>query len=74
MEELDEGLKDLKEFLTTEKEKQCQLTRPPPQSSQGLNNQPKNTHEGTHGSICICSRGWPYLVSMGGEVLDPMKA
>jgi hypothetical protein len=30
MEELDEGLKDLKEFLTTEKEKQCQLTRPPP--------------------------------------------
>jgi hypothetical protein len=28
-----------------------------PQSSQGLNHQPKSTHGGTHGSSCICSRG-----------------
>jgi hypothetical protein len=26
-------------------------------SSQRLNHQPKNTHGGTHGSSCICSRG-----------------
>jgi hypothetical protein len=26
--------------------------------SQGLNHQPKSTHEGTHGSRQICSRGW----------------
>jgi hypothetical protein len=29
-----------------------------PQSSQELNQQPKNTHGGTHGSSCICSRGF----------------
>ena len=28
-----------------------------PQSSQGLNHQPNNTHGGTHGFSCICSRG-----------------
>jgi hypothetical protein len=44
-----------------------------PQSSQGLDHQPKSTHEGTHGSSCICGRGWPYLASMGGEALGPMK-
>jgi hypothetical protein len=30
-----------------------------PQNSQGLKDQSKKTHGGTHGSICICSRGWP---------------
>ena len=34
----------------------------------------QSTHGGTHGSSRICSRGWPYGTSMGGEVLDPMKA
>jgi hypothetical protein len=28
-----------------------------PQSSLGLNHQPKSTHGGTHGSSCICNRG-----------------
>jgi hypothetical protein len=37
------------------------------QNTLGLNHQPKNTHGGTHGSRYICSRGWPYLTSMGGE-------
>jgi hypothetical protein len=37
-----------------------------PQSSQGLNHQPKSTHGGTHGSSCICSRGWPCRSSMEG--------
>ena len=29
---------------------------------------------GTHGSRCICSRGWPSGTSMGGEALCLMKA
>ena len=28
---------------------------------------------GIHGSNCLCSRGWPYLASMGGEALGPVK-
>jgi hypothetical protein len=44
-----------------------------PQRSQGLNHQPKKTHGGTHGSSCICSRGWPSKSSMGGEALGPVK-
>jgi hypothetical protein len=47
---------------------------PQPPSSQGLNHQPKSTHGETHGSSCICSRGWTYLASMGGEVRFPVKA
>ena len=43
------------------------------QSSPGRNYQPKKTHGGTHGSSCICSRGWPWLSSMGGEALGPVK-
>jgi hypothetical protein len=53
---------------------QAVKTDPPPLSSQGLNHQPKSTHGGTHGSSCIYSRGWPYLASMGGEALGPVKA
>jgi hypothetical protein len=49
-------------------------TNQTPQSPQGLNNQPKNTHGGIYGSSCIGSRGWPYLTSMGGEDLAPVKA
>jgi hypothetical protein len=37
------------------------------QSSQGLNHQPRSTHGRTHGSSCICSRGWPYWASVGEE-------
>ena len=44
-----------------------------PQSSLGLNHQLKKTHGGTHGSSCICSRGWPSRSSMGGEALGPVK-
>jgi hypothetical protein len=29
---------------------------------------------GTHGSSCICSRGWPYWTTIGGETLGPVKA
>ena len=45
-----------------------------PQSSQGLNHKPKSIHGGTHGSSYICSRGWSYLASMGGEALGPVEA
>jgi hypothetical protein len=45
-------------------------TNQTPQSSQGLNHQPKSTHGETHGSIWMCSRGLPYLASKGGEPLD----
>jgi hypothetical protein len=34
------------------------------QSSQGLNHQPKSTHEGTCGSSYIQNRKWPYLASI----------
>jgi hypothetical protein len=44
-----------------------------PQSSLGLNHQSKKTHGGTHGSSCICSRGWPSWSSVGGEGLGPVK-
>jgi hypothetical protein len=49
-------------------------TNQTPQSFQGLNHQPKSTHRETHGSSYICSRGWPYLASMGIEALGPLKA
>jgi hypothetical protein len=49
-------------------------TKQYPQSSQGLNHQPKSTHGGTHGPSCICSRGWPCWTSMGGGTLGPLKA
>jgi hypothetical protein len=39
----------------------------------GLNHQSKKTHGRTHGSSCICSRGWPSQSSMGGEALGPVK-
>jgi hypothetical protein len=45
-----------------------------PQSSQGLNHQPKSTHGRTHDSSFKFSRGWPNQISMGGKALGPMKA
>jgi hypothetical protein len=35
---------------------------------------PKSTCGGTHGSSCVCSRGWPCRSSEGGEALGPVKA
>jgi hypothetical protein len=35
-----------------------------PESSQGLNHQPKDTSEGNHVSSHICSRGWPFGTSV----------
>jgi len=44
-----------------------------PQSSLGLNHHSKKIQGGTHGSSCICSRGWPSRSSTGGEALGPVK-
>jgi hypothetical protein len=49
-------------------------TNQSPQSSQGLNHQPKSTYGGTHNSSWMCSRGLPYLVPMGGKPLCPVEA
>jgi hypothetical protein len=67
MKELEKGPKELKR-------RDNKRTNQYPQSSQGLNYQLKSTHGGTHGSSCICSRGWPSWSSMGREALDREKA
>jgi hypothetical protein len=43
-----------------------------PQSSRGLDHQLKNIHGGTHGSSCICGRGWPFWTLVGGVALGPV--
>ena len=35
---------------------------------------PGTTHERTHGSGCLCSRGWPCWTPMRRETLVPVKA
>ena len=45
-----------------------------PQSSQGLNCQPKSTYGGTYTSRCIHSRVWLYLASLGGKAHGPVEA
>ena len=72
MEELEKGLKQLKGFYNPIGRTTIS-TNQTPHSSQGLNHQPKSTHGGTHGSSCICSRGWPCGTSKGGEALGPVK-
>jgi hypothetical protein len=70
--ELEKGPKELKEFAAPQEEQQYELTSTS-QSSLGLNHQSKKTHGGTPGSSCICSRGWPFQSSVGGEALGPVK-
>jgi hypothetical protein len=72
MEELEKRPKELKGFAPP-KEGRTTRTNQCPQSSQGLNHQPKNTHGGTYGSSSICSRRQPCQLSMGGEAVGPVK-
>jgi hypothetical protein len=44
------------------------------QSSQELSHQPKSIYGGSHGSICVCSRGLSFLTSMGREAFGPVEA
>ena len=41
--------------------------------SPGTKSPIKEYTEVTYGSRCICSRGWPYPVSLGGEPLGPVE-
>ena len=43
------------------------------QSSQGSNHQTKSSHRSTNVCSFIYSRGLPYLASIGGEALGPVK-
>jgi hypothetical protein len=70
MEELKKGLKELKGICNPIGRTTLLINQP----SQGLNHQPRSTHHGTHGSSCICSRGWPSRSSMGEEALGSVKA
>ena len=72
MEELGKEWKELK--ACSSKRGTTIWTNQYPQSSYGLNHQPKSTHGGTDGSSCICSRRWACWTSMGGETLVPVKA
>ena len=45
-----------------------------PWSSLELDNQPKYTHGGTHGSGSIFRKGWTCWTSVGGEALGPEGA
>jgi hypothetical protein len=67
--DLEEGLKDLKGFPTPRKNNNISLLDTAPQIPRG-NHQPVSTH----GSSCTRSRGWPFRTSMGGEALGPGKA
>ena len=74
MEELVEGLKELKRFATPLEAQQYQPTRPSTplatESSQELNHQLKSIHRGKHGFSYICSR-LPYLAKIE-EPLGPV--
>jgi hypothetical protein len=69
MEEFKEGLKELRDFQPHRKTNNINQPDPHPPEIPGTKPQPKSTHGMTHGSRYICSRGWPYLESMGGRLL-----
>jgi hypothetical protein len=73
LEELEKRLKELKSLQPHKKNNNINQLDPP-QSFQELNLQSKSIQRGTHDFSCVCSRGWPYLASMGGEALGPVKA
>jgi hypothetical protein len=73
MDESEKGQKELRRFAAPVGAVTVSVGQTP-WSSMGLDHQSKSTHGRTHGSGCICSRGWPYRASMGGEALGPVKA
>ena len=73
VEELEKRPKELKGVASLRIKQQYEPTNNP-QSSQGLNHQPKNIHGRTHGSSYTCSRGWPFQTSMRGGVMGHVKA
>jgi hypothetical protein len=76
VEELEKGLKEISERLCNPIQRTTisnNQTTPLSQSSQGVNQQPKSVHGGAYGFSTICSRGWPCLTSIGGEILGSVK-
>jgi hypothetical protein len=69
MEELREGMKEI-EMVFNPIGRTTLSTKQIPQSSQGLNHQPKST--GPMAPAAYVAE--PYLSSMGGEALGPVKA
>ena len=49
------------------------MNQPVPPELPGAKSPPKSTHGGTHGSSCLCSRGWSSWSSMGREALSSVK-
>ena len=70
MEELENGLKELRGFTAPCGEQQYQPARLPRAPRDWTTNQ-KGTHGETHGSVRICGRGWPCWMSVGGVALGP---
>jgi hypothetical protein len=68
MEELEKGLKELMGFP---KRRTTISTNQTPQSSQGLNHQPRSH---VPMAPAVYRRRWPCLVSIGEVALGPMKA
>jgi hypothetical protein len=69
MEELGEGLKELKGIVTPYAEQQYQLARP-----QRLNHQQKSIHGLVGCPHYICSRGLSGLASVGVDEIGPLEA
>jgi hypothetical protein len=72
MEEIREGLKEPRGLQPYRKNNNT--NQPDTPELPGTKPQPKNTHEETHGSSCIYSRGCTFLASMGEETLRPVQA
>jgi hypothetical protein len=68
MEELEEGLKELKGIATLYEKQQCQLTQSP-QCPQRLSQKPRSVHALVHSPWHTCSRGLPCMASVGEDAL-----
>jgi hypothetical protein len=73
MEELGEGLKELKKDCNP-KGRTTVSTNPITWSSQALSHQPKNIHGPVHSLCYIHSKGLPCQPSVGGDALAPLEA
>jgi hypothetical protein len=69
-EELEKGLKELKVFVAHRRNNNMNQ---PVLSELSRTTPPKSIHGGSHGSSCICCRGWPCCTSMGGDSFGPVK-
>ena len=80
MEEMEKGLKEMRQFASPRREQHCQQggsnivnrpDSPPSQSAAGLYHQSNYTHGATHGVGHTCGRRWHFWTSVGGVALRP---